>query len=278
MTGPTSPGRWTLPVLLLLAGGGAALAAAPAAAQRVQGTVVDEATLTGVPLVEVALVRSDTELTSTLTDSTGTFVLEAPGPGSYRLRASGLGYRETLSRPFQVERGRAVTVEFRISAEAVLLEPIVATVESGLGRFEFRRRREDWGRGLFLDPRTVDSISPRHPADVFRGQEDILLRWRMGTTDAGSRQLLPDIRTFQGNGCLAWVVDGRPLRHPRGGGVERPWTRFQLAGLRGDDIAAMEVYRSMWEAPPEFRNSAYVGQGFDEKQCGIVAIWTKAAW
>jgi len=61
---------------------------------------------------------------SSLTDTRGRFRLDAPSPGSYRLRADRIGYASTLTDPFRIEAGETVERRLVARVEAVDLEGI----------------------------------------------------------------------------------------------------------------------------------------------------------
>ena len=101
-----------------------------------------------------------------------------PTQGTYRLEATRIGYGVTLSQTFFVEQQDTVTVEFRIHSDAVPVAPITVTAHSSRGQSRFARRMTDWGRGIFITPAMVDSIGPRHPADVLEKQENVCIPHR----------------------------------------------------------------------------------------------------
>jgi hypothetical protein len=157
---------------------------------------------------------------------------------------------------------------------------------------------EDWGRGIFITPAMVDSIQPRHPAEVLRKQPKVWLSWGWGRNpDTGETGPVPRIHTFFGmTGCLTYMIDGRPIRRPtwaRG----PAWLDWPLNTLRGEEIVAVEVYRHITEVPEEIRNhtdEVFNGEGpanlpsihggapvqrdFMPKICGIVNFWTRVGW
>lgn len=249
----------------------------PATAQVVRGTLVDDTGLGPVATATVTLIRGDDRLSSAITDSRGFFFLEVPYGGHYKLEAERLGYETTESQPFLVEAGDTVTVEFRIDPDAVLLKPIMVTARSNAGRNQFRRRMEDWGKGIFVTPDMVDSIRPRHPADVMRNQEDVWLSWGWGTSSSGMSGPVPRIHTFQSVGCMRYSLNGIMMRRPfdsEGG----PWTRYPLDGLRGEEVVAVEIYRSLHEAAPEVRKLVRPEHALDPALCGLTIFWTRAGW
>lgn len=243
-------------------------AAAPAlaGAQVIRGHVLDGGTGAGIEGASLTAFKPATEaVRSVVTDSTGWFLVTLPDSGSFRLTAQRLGYATTRSRPLFVYPADTVTVEFRIRPEAVALEPLVVTGRSARGWSRFSERMNEWGKGVFMTPAMIDSINPRHPADVFRGQEKTWLRWRWGR-----RKPVPGIRTFLGSGCVSYLLDGRLVDPDFWGGV---WEGSPLEYVTGEDVVAVEYYRYIGEVPPELRR--YAG---GDHQCGLVVFWTAVGW
>lgn len=269
-------GRFPIALAILL---GAPLGAqAPAADtldQAIVGVLVDDSDNRPIATATVTLLRGPDRLASATTDADGRFVLPVPLPGFYRLEARRLGYALTESQLVEVETGLTLTVEFRILPDAILMAPLLVTARSDQGRSIFERRRREWGRGVFMTPAMVDSINPRnHPAEVFRGRDDMFLSWATAPVASGHHSLIPRMRTFKGWGCLEYMVDKVPVRR-------RPldpaplWATYPLDGLRPDDIVAVELYRYAGEAPPELRRFA---TRRDTAMCGLVVFWTRAGW
>lgn len=86
----------------------AALAVAPwlpsrAEAQTIRGTVTDPASGAVVAEAVVIMVNGDGERVATMfTAPDGTFALTPPGPGTYMIGVSGLGYQQAISPQLQV--------------------------------------------------------------------------------------------------------------------------------------------------------------------------------
>jgi hypothetical protein len=125
---------------------------------------------------------------------------------------------------------------------------------------------EDWGRGLFYTPEMVDSINPRHPADVLWKADKTFLTWGFG-----KRRPVPRIRTLLGSGCLAYMLDRHPIDPWFYRGI---WEDSPLEFLQGQDVMAVEYYRHITEVPPDLKDFANVY----DRMCGLVIFWTRAAW
>jgi hypothetical protein len=272
------PSRLVLSLALLGAAAtparGLQVAAPDTAEQAVMGVLVDDTNDRPVAGALVGLLRGPERIWSVTTDSAGRFFLPVPLPGFYRLEAQRLGYALTESQPVEVETGLTLTVEFRILPDAILMQPLLVTARSDQGRSIFERRRTEWGRGVFLTPEMVDSINPRHhPAEVFRGRDDMWLSWGTARLESGTWGTVPRMKTYLGSGCIDYMVDRVPVRTLMGdpGG----WSSYPLDGLLPQDIVAVELYRYVGEAPPEIRRFAMQR---DFAMCGLVVLWTHAGW
>lgn len=251
------------------------------APQAVRGYLIDLEAEQPVPTGDVILLLGGERLAATSTDEEGFFFLSIPDPGEYQLEASRLGYGRTVSQPFRVEPGDTLTVRFEILPHAVQLEPLLVIGRTNRGTNKFLRHKEDWGRGIFLTPEKIDSIAPRHYGDVFRKQEGIWLSWGWGRWSTGTSGPVPKVRTYQGHGCLTYMVDRTPIV---------PTNRYILEGLDPKDIVAVEIYRSPMEVPPDLRNfqdmevksvrtsglATYSSLLFYE--CGVAVYWTVRGW
>jgi len=253
--------------------------------QAVRGNVIDPDAFAPVVSAEVFLLSGEDRLEATLSNGAGYFLLPVREPGTYRLEVRRLGYQTTRSESFEVESGEVLTVEFRVQRDAIQLEPLVVTARNRRGMNEFLRNMDDWGRGLFLTPEAIDSIAPRHWADVFSGQEDMWLSWRWGVIDpfTGSTGAVPNVRSLRGAGCMVYVVDRTRVTADNS---------FILAGLSRESIVAVEIYRSPNEIPPHllwqadneseasFTNplSATVFTTLETQMCGVAVYWTRRAW
>ena len=253
-----------------------------ASAQAVQGVVVDDQSLSHVSTATVRVVQGDKAGRGTETDARGRFFLPLPGNGRYRLEVSRIGYRTSRSQPFTVANNDTVSVEFRVSPDAILLDPITVTAHSRRGRNLFEEHMRDWGKGIFVTPQEIDSMNLRAPADVFRKMPDVKLTWGFGLGPDGVREPIPSVSSELGNGCLLYMVNNVMVRPPPWASGD--WTTWQLGDLLPQDIAGVEVYRSVSEVPPKLRRYTHQirngrrGSFRVLANCGVVVFWTKSAW
>jgi hypothetical protein len=238
--------RYPNVVLILLALG----AGAPAAAQTVSGQLLDAATRQPIGGGTMSLLSDNAAIASVFTDSAGTFVLRAPEAGSFRLRAERIGYRVAETPPLELAADDTLRVEFRLSVEAVALNPITVIGYSRrptgqLGGFYDRMRR---GFGAFITREKIDAQLPMLTTDLLRGVAGVHL--------TPSRRGTGSIVQLRG-GCIPRVfLDGLPI---------------QLLGMTIDDLVrpaeleGIEIYRGAGELPAEFAHGA----------CGAVVLWTR---
>ena len=294
---PVPSAIWAIAALPLLV----AASAQPARGQvqAIRGHLIDDGDLVPVAGATITVLVGGERTRRVTTRADGSFFIGLDQWGSYRLEAQRIGYGTTVSQSIQVEAGDTVTVDFRILPDAVLMSPIMVTARSNKGENVFYRRMENWGKGIFVTTEMLDSIRPRHPADVLRGQEDIWLSWTWAhNPETLARGPVPNIRTYRGSGCLAYMVDGRPIMRPRWASGSA-WQDYPLDMLTGDDLVAVEIYRHISEVPPDIRSAAEqlfngesppgvpringtmaqrVQQDFNEGTCGIVNFWTRVGW
>jgi len=276
----------------------AMLTSTPASAQAIRGHLIDDSNQVPVGGATITVLIGEVRNTQILTGDDGSFFVALDAWGEYRLEAMRIGYKTTTSQPFLVERSDTLTVDFRILPDAVLLAPLLVTARTNRGRYTFYRRMENWDRGIFITPAMVDSIQPRHPADVLRKQPKVWLSWGWGRNPwSGEVGPVPNIHTFFGKtGCVSYMIDGRPIRRPRFA-PGPAWLDWPLNTLKGEEIIAVEIYRHIGEVPEEIRNATEelfngqavadvpsitggkrVQQDFISGTCGIINFWTRVGW
>lgn len=119
MTRRAPRAAWVL--CLLLSGTLCALwAVRPAAAQTVRGTLVEEGTDRPIPGAFVILENSAGQaLSSSLTGSAGTWLLRAPAPGTYRLRADRIGYASFRSDSLVLGEEESATYRLAVAVAPI---------------------------------------------------------------------------------------------------------------------------------------------------------------
>lgn len=250
-TPPLGRLRLKLAALVLLAGLG--LAPAPASSQVVYGRLLDSTTGDPVRFGLVQLLDPGGGLAAAATtDSTGYYVVLAPGPGVYRIAVSRLGYVPGESGLLELEADGALEAELLLPPQPLALEGITVEAESRPWQLRhppslwpYFERREFYGKlgmGRFVD-------------------RDFLERW------SGPIQSIPEVNllflTMQSrsgamiNQCSepAWFLNGFRVR----GDINEV--------VSVSELEAVEVYRRATEIPAEF--------GGSDSECGVVALWTR---
>lgn len=242
-------GRWLLrlPAALVMV----AAASVPLSAQVFQGRVVDAGTRDPIDGATVVLVARDSvTLDAASTDSVGQFSVAAEEEGSYRLIARRIGYPATISHPLEVSEGDTLRVEFRISAGAVLLDPVVVTGRRrrpppDIAAFYARAERAIFG--TFLTRDQIERANAMRASDLLRRVPGVQVGpMRYGAAVATMRGCLPTI-----------IVDGVIANFET--------SIDNLVSPR--DLEGLEVYRASSQVPVEY--------GGLRVQCGAIMIWTR---
>jgi hypothetical protein len=248
---PDPPGVVRATVFGLLAW---AMAASALSGQTLQGRLLDSGTGRPLPGATMTLLDEDgARLAATQTDSAGSFGLSAARAGAFQLRAERLGYRTATAPAMELGAGDTLRVEFRLSAEAVLLSPVVVTgqprrLTGALGDFRERAERRAWGS--FVTREEIGRRNPVHTTNLLRTVAGV----RLVPTRSGRHAVL-----LRG-GCPARVyLDG---------------IRVRLAGTTIDDLVrpqeleGIEVYGSEAGVPAQYG-------GLGGGGCGAVLLWTR---
>jgi hypothetical protein len=231
--------------------------AAPSAAQSVRGRVLEDGS--GRPIASAVvelradgLVRSQTQ-----SREDGSFVLEVPAAGVYRVSAMRVGYVSLLSDPFRVLARDSVDLDFQLTAAAVRLNPVQATstqrmAPARLAGFYDRSRRNRQGR--FLTREAIEAAGASRTTDLLRRVPGLLFR---NTRKGG-------IAVQGRGGCEPQVyLDGMDISMFRDAVTVDDM-------VQPEDLEGVEVYGSS-SIPVEFvRNH----QG---DECGAVMFWTRNA-
>jgi hypothetical protein len=110
---------------------GAAALPGAARAQVVGGTVRERDSQAPLRAALVVLLDSaGKERVASLTDDQGTFVLRAPVPGRYHVRAEHIGHDTASSDPFALGAGATVRVALQLGIAPILLQPLQVAAES----------------------------------------------------------------------------------------------------------------------------------------------------
>ncbi|NNL48374.1 MAG: outer membrane beta-barrel protein, partial [Acidimicrobiia bacterium] len=201
---------------------------------KIAGTVTDAET--GEPLIGVNVVIAGTTLGSA-TDVDGDYYIANLEPGSYRLRATYVGYQTLVIQDVLVRANTTANIDFSLEPVLVQGEEVVVTAERPL---------------VELDNTT--SVVRLTAAEVAT---------RPTTDFANVLATLPSINSENGQlvvrgGTLdevAFMVDGARARNTMN---NQPYTRFNLSS-----IAELEVITGSYNAE------------FGEAQSGVISVVTK---
>ena len=222
--------------------------------QLVLGLLVDEET--GAPIIAGTMRLENTggaPQAVAVTDDDGRFRLVSPRPGTYRLSGERIGYLPARSAELHLMPGDTVHVEFRLDADAVLMEPITVTGSArpwssrgslaGMREFFDRWARfEKVGFGDFL---TRDDIVP------YEGRGTTAHMLLLSSLSVRGVSLEGELE-LRGQCTPTYFLDGTLLPF-------RPEVLPQ-------DLEGVEVYTRP-NIPPEFYQGGW--------PCGVVAYWTR---
>ncbi len=122
---------------------------------RIHGHVFDDQTGTPVQQARVSLVNSNGKTVATVASNVeGYFSLRTPGPGSFRIRTSGLGYHAEESGEFSLPPGRLLTVEIKLAPSPVPMDSVEV-----VGERRSLRATEQLIQGTLRDFETGDPVS-----------------------------------------------------------------------------------------------------------------------
>jgi hypothetical protein len=231
-------------------------------AQAIRGEVVTPDAAGGLAGARVEVLLGDDVVGVASTDEHGEFVLYLPRSGTYRLRATRLGYAPALSGDVEIRSREMVMLRLHMSSEPIPLAGI--TVE-----------------GLIRDPRhdaTYEGLHARRATARSVGTERIVIR---GDPEMEVSASVRDvIRWFlPPRGCVVYYLDGRPSR-----GLDFFWQ-------------ILDMHPSLLEGIEYYRNSLYLPVGFDpgwseewrlrpgesERRpsvtsgCSVIAVWRERA-
>ena len=230
-------------------------AAQQTAAQSVRGKLLDQYTNEPIPNATVTLVTPDNSPVgpSVKSGNDGSFTIQAPRPGVYRLRAELPGYVAAMTPAIELAPGDQLNITWRLVAGVIQIRPvaIVANARPTSPRLKgFMDRAQRRGFGYFI---TRDKIEQQRP---FRVTD--LLRTVPGL------QVLPSTRGF---GDIVRTTEGcTPAVYLDG-------SRFPLMGESIDDLInpmaleGIEVYSHAVEVPAEFQGPFAT--------CGVIGLWTR---
>lgn len=232
--------------------------------QGVQGRLVELGGSRYISFGEITIrSASGRVLGRSATDANGLFRLQVAQGGRFLLSANALGYKEIKDQVVELEPGKLIVMTVQMVAEALALEPIVATTEARSFRLDsegFYRRRAE-GLGVHIPPEVIERRNPHKTSDLFFG----IPRTRVIEPAGGGRGRAVKFRNVLE--CWPMVYIDRQLVST-GGNVSAGADPLAIDEvISAADIYAIEVFRSPAEIPSEF-NGPNAG-------CGVVVLWTR---
>src|SRR5688572_25174738 len=260
----------------------ASAVAAPLYAQSVKGVIVDDSTQAAIEGVLVALIDGDgRELPRTVrSESGGGFIVQAHRQGSYRVRATRIGYRPVTSDPVSLNIGQLAVVRLRMVTIAQQLIAVRVVERRAMTAAELMSTtgfdlRESKGLGTFLGKERLAAMGHDGVQDILATQfqptlyvrDDAVLgqviRIRQGRSECAPEiyldgQLLstsPDPMAIIDSSAIVTEMDTLRLRMS----VEAEQSRVSasqiyamsvLANLRAVDLHGIEMYRANQTLPP----------------------------
>lgn len=252
-----------------------AITVSGASGQVVRGRVTDR--VFGLPLqhASVFLLAPDgAQVLAALTDRDGHYRLHAPAPGRYGLLVEHFGYRAHLHAALPMAAGDSLQVDLALDADPFVLDPLRVeaqrkALESGRAAFAWRCAL---GLGYCFDPDSLQRMGPRFPSDVIRlGVPEMLVTY--------TAPFSPTFRPVNHWPCVRIFRDH--LVEPISGEA------FEAIGV--GNIAAIEVYLSFAKTPLDLRSGLRAPLLWSDTEeamagrqaaypCGVIVVWTKAAW
>lgn len=245
------------PITLILALAAAILPLA-AAAQSIQGDVVDEADERPLEGVRLVLLDRDGVATSeTLSDEEGKFVLHVPRSGDWLVVADLIGYGDLRSDPVEVGPVERVSVKIRMAVRAVALEPLVVVGRAShakgdlAGFYDRMERGRRSGLGRFVSRTEIEARMAIFATDLFRGHASV--RTIPGRAGRGHALRMA-------GGCApAIFIDGSYINRFNPDDSLDDYVTVQ-------SIEGIEIYRG---------SMAHVDRFHDPRGCGLILVWTR---
>lgn len=267
-------------------------AARPASAQIIHGKLVADGLNTPIDGATVTLLdtRGNELDRIVLTNKNGAFAMRVTA-GRYMLRIRRIGYSPLTTPVITLADNDVFEGTYRISPVAVRLATQRITARPNLewGRDGWTRRKA-LGQGVFLARADLASKDQTNISWLFRGVPGI--------------EVLGDgqVRSLEGWRCLYFVMNGVPVPFvPHSIPGESAYPTLHDLLPTGDEVMGIEVYREFKEVPEQWRMDAWPGDEVRDRNatrtarvrlplgaqprgknsnppCGLVAVWTRAAW
>jgi len=235
-------------------------------AQAARGQLLDMGAGTPIVLARVTLVDADGHaVVFTITDTEGGFLLVAPEPGEYWIRAESSFHEDYSDGPIQLAAADTVSLAFGLEPLPVELEELVVEAERRSPRLvlEGFYERKEAGIGWYIDRDRIRSRPGRPVSEIiallpnvklvrdgmFGGREPVFRRLQFGSFRGPSSACYPQVFL---NGMLLSIGGSVP------GGLDR---------ISLNNMEAIEVYESRAHLPARF-SGAFA-------RCGTIVLWSR---
>lgn len=223
----------------------------PVAGQVVGGVVLEVGEDTGIggALVELLNEAGESRATAASNLETGRFRIAAPAAGRYRVRISRIGFEAAATDLIDLAAGDSVFREIRLERAPIAMDTMRVAARDPMTGLAKVMRRQRSGRGIYI-PGAIISIADPH----YLTQYLSYLLGGLFTGPRGTGLRLPGAR------CTTILINDWPY----------PVSASALDRLVTREIAAIEIYRTFRDVPPELQLEVY--------PCGLINVWTVGAW
>lgn len=226
-------------------------AAGSAGAQVISGVVLEDGRDLPIAGALVQLIeQSSGEVRAAATTAAeGEFEVRAPAAGPYRLRISRIGYLPVTTAVDSLAAGDSVHHRLTMPRAPLAMDTLRVESSDRQTGFDKVMRRQRENNGIFIPGAIIEAANPPYPAQYLQYLIGALFTTRDG------RLRMPGARC-----TVLWIDEWR----------HRSLGLAAVDRLQPADIAAIEVYRTYRDVPKELQLDVY--------PCGLVNIWTRAAW
>ena len=228
------------------------------------GRVLSDSVRAPISNAEVVILRLGR---SAITDSAGRYTLHGLEAGTYQVITRALGYQPDSSL-VDIGPNESMSRDVHLRPAAIALERVRVETEgvapsAKISIFEERRKRSPGGK--FLDAKEIQKWEGRRTGDMFATIPGVdLHRAGMKSYATGSRAIPPLTPSSRGEPCYMDVYLDGALIYSKAAAGAQP---FDLNSIPASHLAAVEVYSSAANIPPELNRTS--------KGCGVIALWTK---
>lgn len=236
-------------------------------AQQVSGVVMEAGSKRPLAFVEVAVLDGNRMLARAISDQLGQFKVAIQQSGTFKVRATRIGYRAFTSDDIAVDPDEDVRTELLLAVDAIPVEPLRVTARArmeseylaSMGFYDRQRA----GIGHFLSRSQIEKRNAVVLSEVLSAVPGVKLM----RADRGA-QKRSEITFSRGMSSMrqcmpAIFIDGALMRS---GGNIRPNELPLDEWVNPRDIEGIELYHGAAATPAIYNQQA---------QCGVVVIWTK---